>query len=143
MNLVVDTWVWERAQSTDGSTDSFESIELLSVVCKSPEHVLLIDYEDEIKQEYELHIRAGLGKYFYETMTKRGKFRYHGRTTVRIVSRFDPDDVKFIEVAYVPPRAPVISGDSDFMDLRANLHLEPVICDLEILRPGEILPRIR
>jgi predicted nucleic acid-binding protein len=133
MDLVVDTWVWETAQSTDGQDSSFQCVELLSILCRTSSNSVLLDYEDEIRKEYESHIRDKNTKYFYQTMTARGRFKYRGRTTIRLRNRFDPDDMKFVEVAYVHPRSPIVSGDSDFMELRRNIQNEPAIPELRIL----------
>ena len=142
MDLVVDTWVWETAQARSGTVACFESVELLAKVCKSTSHALLGDYEDEIKSEYDAHVRDELVKHFYVTIVFRGRFKKRGRTSITLTRHFDPDDLKFIEVAYVLPRAPVISGDSDFLELRNHLDEEPSIAGLEILTPGEIVARL-
>jgi predicted nucleic acid-binding protein len=136
MYLVVDTWVWEKAQEGD-----FYSLELLAKICRKCEHKIIYDYEREILDEYEKHIEedpSNAVHRIFKYMTQTGKIVPKSRSTVKI-ENFDKSDMKFIQVA-IPSSALVISGDSDFLEIRKHLINKKL--NVKILTPMEALDRL-
>lgn len=90
---------------------------------------IVLDEEDEIRKEYDVHM-GEFARQWLITMSalKSGagtpKIVYRARTSLRPLAGFDPDDVKFLEVAVKTPGKRVVSGDSDFVDRKGDIARE-------------------
>lgn len=135
MYLVIDTWVWVKAQTAE----SPEAGELLYMVLRKCEHKIVVDCEEEIINEYKKHIAGHMAKLF-QRMSQTNKILHRPKTQVNL-SHFDPSDMKFIQVALSTPDKIVISGDSDFINLRQKLIMDHSIelRQLKIMSPEEAL----
>ena len=131
MYLVIDTWVWCKAQ-TGECVDS--GLFLLSVI-KSNSHKVILDDECEIENEYRTQIKDIFWIKTYLKMIQKNCFIYKAKIRI-VINGFDPSDMKFIQVAASIPGTPIISGDSDFLKLRSQ------ISTYNILTPSEILSKI-
>lgn len=113
MYLVIDTWVWCRAQTIEG----LDSLELLIKICRDCSHKLVYDHEAEILEEYRRHLNEPHVKRLFRDMTFKGKFVPRPRQEI-CIRNFDPSDMKFLQVAKSMHSTLVISGESDFLKLR-------------------------
>jgi predicted nucleic acid-binding protein len=139
MYLVVDTWVWKTAgQKTE---ESLESLELLAKICRIC-HKIIYDYEEEILDEYRRCLEGSPIRHMFKIMTERGKIVPKSRSRVNIES-FDKSDLKFIQVALSVPGSIIITGDSDFLQLRELLKrdkkLKKTLHGIQIYTPKEAL----
>jgi len=133
--LVIDTWVWEKAQRIE----SGECGELLFKIFNKCEHKILLDTDGEILEEYVRHISDFMAKLF-QRMSQIGKMTYRPKVPVNL-SGFDPSDMKFIQVALSTPNAIIVSGDSDFLCLRKEIEKGALeeLRGLRIVTPEEAL----
>jgi len=132
MYLVIDTWVWKTAQTAD----SIESVELLARIARKCDYKLIYDYEEEILREYRKHIEQTPIKKIFNNMVQRGKMEPRPAIPKKI-NCFDKSDLKFIQVALSTPDTIIVSGDSDFLELRKQLEKNKI--PLQILTPKEAL----
>jgi predicted nucleic acid-binding protein len=133
MYLVIDTWVWEKAQKGDPF-----ALELIAKIQRKCEHKIIYDYEGEILDEYRKHIKQPPIIHLFVIMTQTGKIIPKSKSTIEI-ENFDESDVKFIQVA-IPSSAMVISGDSDFLGIKKLLENRKLT--IEVLTPMEALERL-
>ena len=121
--VVVDTWVLERAFPPEAPFERNEievtskAAELLSRIIRVC-HRVVLDYNQEILGEYSRHIRGFVGQWLKLASRCPDKIQYRPRGQIRLNVRFDPSDYKFLEVAVNSPHKIVISGDSDFLNIR-------------------------
>jgi predicted nucleic acid-binding protein len=134
MYLVVDTWVWEKAQEGDPC-----ALELLAKIQRRCQHKIIYDYEGEILDEYRKHIKQPPLCRLFAFMARTGKIEPKSKSTVKI-ENFDKSDMKFIQVA-IPSSALVVSGNSDFLEIRKRLTKNGRL-NVEILTPMEALDRL-
>lgn len=113
MYLVIDTWVWCKAQTTE----CLHSMKLLIKICMDCSHKILYDYEEEILDEYKNHINEPFMKRLFWKMAFKGKFVPRPRQKI-CIDDFDKSDIKFLQVAKSVHSTPVVSGESDFIKLR-------------------------
>jgi len=134
MYLVIDTWVWETAQAAD----PIESLELLARIVRKCEHKVIYDYKEEILREYRRHIEQSPSpiKNIFKIMVQSGKMVAHSEVPKEI-NGFDKSDLKFVRVALSTPGTIIVSGDSDFLELRKQLERNGI--QLKILTPKEAL----
>lgn len=123
--LVVDTWVLEYASTPRGQlTESqielhSKAVELLARIIHRC-HRVILDYNGDILSEYSSHIRGFVGEWLQMVARYPMKVQYRPRSRVRLQANFDPNDLKFLEVAINSPHRIVISGDSDFLTIKEN-----------------------
>jgi len=134
MYLVIDTWVWEKAQQAEP-----ESMELLAKIQRKCEHKIIYDYEGEILDEYRKHIKQPPIVKLFSIMTQTQKIKPRPKGPIKIEG-FDKSDLKFIQVA-VSCSALVVSGESDFLELRERF-LKNNNQKIQILTPAEALDRL-
>jgi putative PIN family toxin of toxin-antitoxin system len=134
MYLVIDTWVWEKAQQGEA-----ESIELLAKIQRKCKHKIIYDCEEEILKEYRKHIKQPPIAKLFSIMTQAEKIVPKSKGPIKIEG-FDKSDLKFIQVA-VSCSALVVSGDSDFLELRERF-LKNGNRKIQILTPAEALDRL-
>jgi predicted nucleic acid-binding protein len=134
MYLVVDTWVWEKAQRGE----SLISLELLAKIYRKCEHKIIYDYDGEILDEYKNHIRELPIIRMFRLMTQTGKMMPRSKGDIEIKD-FDRSDLKFIQVAITTPNTLIISGNSDFLELKKHLEKNKKLKEVKILTPEEAL----
>jgi predicted nucleic acid-binding protein len=136
-NLVIDTWVWVKAQNLE-APECGELLYKLTRLCKNK---ILCDDMGEIGDEYWKHMK-GVYAQLFKRICQMGKVVHRGRMKLNI-SGFDPSDIKFLEVALACPGAFVVSGDSDFLSLREQIAKgrspSPLLKNIKILTPSEVL----
>ena len=75
-------------------------------------------------------------------MTQFGKFEYRPPVPLKI-ENFDPSDIVFLQIALSVANCIVVSGESDFMNLRASLpndiELKQKLRSIKILTPEEAI----
>lgn len=83
-------------------------------------HGVVVDENGEIFEEYKRFLRQDefLAKWFISMSNKSGKFLSRARGHVDLDTAFDPDDLKFLEVAINSPHRIIVTGDSDFFAIR-------------------------
>jgi len=134
MYLVVDTWVWEKAQRGE----SLASLELLAKIYRKCEYRIIYDYDGEILDEYKNHIRELPIIRMFRLMTQTGKMIPRPKSNIEIKD-FDKSDLKFIQVAITTPNTLIISGNSDFLELKKRLEKNKKLKEVKILTPEEAL----
>jgi len=134
MYLVIDTWVWEKAQRAE----SPEALELLAKVWRKCEHKIIYDCEGKILDEYIKHIKAMPIVFMFRIMTQTGKMVPRPIINLNLEG-FDKSDMKFVQVAISTPGTIIISGDSDFLEIRKRLKEDERLRSIKILSPAEAL----
>ncbi len=148
MYLVIDTWVWKAAQ--EGK--NYDSLMLLAGIARKARKCrfrLIIDYDNEILEEYKKHLKDNIVKKIFLELVKRGKIEHKPKAPI-VINDFDKDDLKYIQVAVTilkhNQEVYVISGDSDFIELRKRIkeHNDITLRELskKILTPEEALSKI-
>lgn len=135
MYVVIDTWVWERAQELD-----LECCRFLFDLFQECQHIL-IDAEHGIEREYYNHLKNGsLLKKLFTNMVSKGKISIRSRHKIINDFDFDDADLKFLEVA-ISTSANVVSGEDHFLKLKEKLKVEPELRqrlrEMVILTPSE------
>jgi len=95
------------------------ALQLLSTIYTNC-HSVVVDEDGEIFDEYERFIRRedSLAKWFISMSNEPRKFISRPRAHLELGINFDPDDLKFLEVAINSPHRIIITGDSDFLTIR-------------------------
>jgi len=127
--VVIDTWVLEHASPstmplTDDEIDlTHKAVELLARIMRKC-HRVVLDYDRDILNEYQRH-RRGFVSYWLQMIDMRSqKVDPRPRGRINLTVRFDPNDMKFLEVASVIPCTIIISGDSDFLTIKDNREIK-------------------
>lgn len=129
MYLVIDTWVWCKAQTGE----CYYSGIVLLHIAKSNNHKILLDDNCEIETEYRNNIHDTFWIKIFTKMVQKDCFLYKSKILIDI-KNFDPSDLKFLQVAASIPGTPIVSGETDFLLFR-NINT-----DYNIKTPIEILP---
>jgi len=130
MYLVIDTWIWEKAQTSE----SPESLELLAKILRKCEYKIVCDPNGEIIEEYKKHIREL--RYLFRAMVQKDKIVPRPKSSLKIKD-FDRSDLKFVEVAITTPDKIIVSGNSDFFHLKERPEVKKL--QVKILTPMEAL----
>lgn len=135
MYIVIDTWVWEEAQKFQP-----DSLAFLADLYADCSHTVVCDDSNEIQSEYDKHFREPFPKKLFGNMVKKGKIVNRPRIRIDNNFGFDRADMKFLEVA-VTMGATIVSGDSDFLRLKAQMLEDSVLGQrlhqISIMTPGE------
>jgi predicted nucleic acid-binding protein len=124
--LVLDTWVIAKTKDAEDSITQWKAIELLSKILNACWGVAP-DYEDEIRREYRLHMGEVTEQWLIQMSAKQSalvsmKVVYRGRNSLTMIDGFDPDDMKFIELAINVPGKRIVTGDSDFLTKKTEIR---------------------
>jgi predicted nucleic acid-binding protein len=133
MYLVIDTCVWESAQNGDAS-----SIDILCKILLHPDHVILVNMKGDILNEYRAHIREPVLIRLFTQLSRSYKIRYRPRTPLKI-KNFDPNDVKFVEVANSTPNTILVTVDSDYDVFRQLQDSDSRLRLIRIMTPADAI----
>jgi predicted nucleic acid-binding protein len=144
MFLVIDTWVWMNA------AENLETARLLLNLFGDCKHILVYDDTREIEKEYRNRFSEHAFKIQYIEMIfgnfiKKNKFQKVSKVRITNNFGFDSADLKFLEVA-LSVGAAIISGESDFLDLREKMKGDPRVTDKslnEVIVKSKYKHRIR
>lgn len=123
--VVVDTWVLERASPktmphTDDEIDLInKAVEILARIARKC-HRIVLDYDGDILGEYQRHRRGFVSRWLQMMISRSEKINYRPRAQINLTVSFDPNDMKFLEAAIIIPCTIIISGDSDFLNIKDN-----------------------
>ena len=116
MEIVIDTWLMERASSDD------KVIQLLNVIIEKC-HKIVLDYDTEILSEYSRHMK-GYAKKFFAKCVMEGKIDYRAQADLHEEFRkkaIDPDDIKFLCVCVNTIDKIFITGDRKLLKHKNQL----------------------
>lgn len=94
-------------------------LQLLSTIYTNC-HSVVVDENGEIFDEYKRFMRRedSLAKWFISMSNEPRKFISRPRAHFELDIAFDPDDLKFLEVAINSPHRIIVTCDSDFLKIR-------------------------
>ena len=134
MEIVIDTWLMERASS------DVKAVQLLKVIIEKC-HKIILDYDAEILSEYSRHMK-GYAKKFFAKCSMEGKIDYKAQANLHEEFRkkaIDPDDIKFLCVCINTVHKIFIKGDRKLLKhknqlkKRFKVHILDVVEALHLL----------
>jgi predicted nucleic acid-binding protein len=135
--IVIDTWVWQRAQEFDSTCLHF-----LTTLYHECKHTVLCDSDGEIEKEYYRYMDLNLVKKIFTELIRKGKVEKKYRCKIENDFGFDPNDMKFLEVA-VLVNAKIVSDERDFSLLKQKLQTDEKLSlrlnKVQILTPAEAM----